>query len=166
MIENVTMGEHVNIPFPDLVNLYRCDLADFVFVGPFVEIQVGVRIGKFTKVESHTFICSGVTIGGRVFVGHGVTFVNDLFPAITAAPARLFQTTVGNDVVIGSGATILPAQIGTGAVIGAGAVVTVDVPAWSLVVGNPARVIRQWADLGERNDYFARAKRDNLLALP
>lgn len=163
MIERVEFGGvNIKIPFPDLVNLYGCFIDDYSFVGPFVEIQRGVTIGKFAKIESHTFICEGVSIGARCFVGHGVTFCNDLFPAIDAAPVRLFQTIVEDDVVIGSGATILPRRIGHGAVIGAGAVVTRDVPAWHLVAGNPARTMRIFTDLENRNNFFANRQRDHL----
>lgn len=166
MIENCTLGEGVNIPFPDLVNLYGCTIGAYTFVGPFVEIQRGVTIGKLGKIESHTFICSGVTIGNRVFVAHGAMFTNDHFPAIDAAPVRRFCTDVGDDAVIGSGATILPVSIGVGAMVGAGAVVTCDVSPWSVVAGNPAKVIRQFAGREDRNRYFAQRQRDHLLALP
>lgn len=162
MIENVTGIEDAQIPFPDLVNLYHCTLGFGTFVGPFVEIQRDVITGALCKIESHGFLCTGVTIGDRVFVGHGVMFCNDLFPAIDAAPVRLFQTTVEDDVVIGSGATILPVRIGRGAVIGAGAVVTDHVPHWSLVVGNPGRVVMFFTGRSARNEYFAKRKRDNL----
>lgn len=162
MIEDVTEGEHVNIPFPELVNLYRCSIGSHSFVGPFVEIQAGVIIGSLCKIESHTFICEGVTIGDRVFVGHGVMFTNDLFPAIDAAPVRLFQTQIGHDVVIGSGATILPVRIGDGAVIAAGAVVTKDVRPWTIVRGNPAWEWHSLDDRQGRNEYFATAERDHL----
>lgn len=165
MIERVEFGgTNIKIPFPDLTNLFDCSIGDYSFVGPFVEIQRGVTIGKFAKIESHTFICEGVTIGDRAFVGHGVMFTNDLFPGIDAAPVQLYQTIVGDDVVIGSGATILPCRIGQGAVIGAGSVVTRDVEPWTVVVGNPAREINEFTThtLQERNAFFATAKRDYL----
>lgn len=167
MIEQVEFGGvNIKIPFKDLVNLYGCSIGDYAFIGPFVEIQRGVTIGKFAKIESHTFICEGVTIGNRVFVGHSVTFCNDLFPAITAVAVRLFQTIVEDDVVIGSGATILPCRIGRGAVIGAGAVVVADVEPWTLVVGNPGRTLRMFYDREERDKYFAARSRNYLLAIP
>jgi UDP-2-acetamido-3-amino-2,3-dideoxy-glucuronate N-acetyltransferase len=164
MIENVNRGRNVKIPFPNLCNLYGCTIGDGSFVGPFVEIQRGVTIGTHCKIESHTFICSGVAIADRVFVGHGVMFTNDHFPAIDAEP-QLFSTLVHGRVVIGSGATILPVTIGEGAVIGAGSVVTTPVPKLSLVVGNPARVVVQWVDFEAREKYFASRKRNDLLAL-
>lgn len=166
MLENVVLGKEVTIRFPELCNIYGCSIGDFSMIGPFVEIQKGVVVGKLVKVESHTFLCTGCVIGDRVFIGHGVMTTNDLFPAIDAAPVRLFRTIVENDVVIGSGATILPVTIGQGAVIGAGAVVVANVPAWAVMAGNPAQVVAGFAGLVERNKYFATAKRDHLLALP
>ncbi|WP_312890542.1 acyltransferase [Rhizobium laguerreae] len=126
-------------------NVYDCVLGDDVFVGPFVEIQKNVRIGNRTRVQSHSFICEFVTIGDDVFVGHGVMFVNDTFA--TGGPARgnksLWRsTTIGNDVSIGSNATILPVTICDKVVIGAGAVVTKDITTPGIYAGNPARKMR------------------------
>jgi acetyltransferase-like isoleucine patch superfamily enzyme len=119
-------------------NLYGCTLGEHVFVGPFVEIQRDVTIGDHTRVSSHTFICSHVSIGSYCFIGHGVMFVNDKFDApLESWIAR--KTTIGNNVRIGSNATILPVTIGNNVIIGAGAVVTKDVPDNTTVVGNPAR---------------------------
>lgn len=154
MIEDCTLGREAIIYHPDLCNLYGCTIGAHSTVGPFVEVQRGVTVGKFSKISSHTFICDGVTIGDRVFVGHSVSFTNDLYPAITG-PFVKVQTVIEDDVSIGSGATILPVTIGRGAIIGAGAVVTKDVPAYAIVAGNPARVVRQFADLDERQKYFA-----------
>jgi UDP-2-acetamido-3-amino-2,3-dideoxy-glucuronate N-acetyltransferase len=165
-VENITLGKHAVIRFPELCNIYDCEIGDYSFIGPFVEIQRGVTIGQFAKIESHTFICEGVTIGDRCFIGHSVTFCNDLFPAIDAAPVRLFQTIVEDDAVIGSGATILPVRIGNGAVIGAGAVVVDPVPNWSVVVGNPGRIVAGFTNLKDRNEYFAARQRNYLLAIP
>ena len=127
-IVNVSFGERVKIVEP--VNLYGCTVADDCFVGPFVEIQKNVNIGERVKVQSHSFICELVTIGNDCFIGHGVMFVNDLFT--NGRPAGGDQslwksTTIGNNVSIGSNATILPVSICDNVVIGAGAVVTKDI---------------------------------------
>ena len=141
-IVDVEFGSDVKIVQP--VNLYGCRISDGVFVGPFVEIQRNVVIGRRTKVQSHTFICDLVTIGDDCFIGHGVTFVNDTF--FTGGPAlgdrALWRPTkVGNNVSIGSNATIMPVSICNGAVIGAGAVVVYDIDTPGRYVGNPARRI-------------------------
>ena len=165
MIESLKRHPNARIPFPQLCNIYECEIGDS-FVGPFVEIQRGVVIGDLCKIESHTFICTGVTIGDRVFVGHSVTFCNDLFPAIVGnvGPTRYQATTIEDDVIIGSGSTLLPVKIEWGAVIGAGSVVTKDVPSFAVVAGNPAKIIRQFDNRYERDKYFAHAERDHLLA--
>ena len=155
MIEQCTIGQEATIYHPDLCNLYGCTIGAFSTVGPFVEIQRRVTIGKFCKISSHAFICDGVTIGNRVFVGHGVMFTNDLYPGITG-PFVKVSTIVEDDATIGSGATILPVTIGRGAIVGAGAVVTEDVPAYAIVAGNPARVVRQFASADERRAHIER----------
>jgi acetyltransferase-like isoleucine patch superfamily enzyme len=135
-MKNVKVGSNVTIsPY---TNLYGCELGDNVFVGPFVEIQSDVTLGKNSRVSSHSFICSGVAIGEDCFIAHGVMFTNDLF---TEGREDWVQrgTTIGNNVRIGSNATILPVNIGDNVVIGAGAVVTKDVPANTVVKGNPAK---------------------------
>jgi acetyltransferase-like isoleucine patch superfamily enzyme len=124
------------------VNLYECTLGESCFVGPFVEIQKGVVIGSFTKIQSHSFVCELVSIGEQCFIGHGVMFVNDLFS--DGAPAngdksKWKSTRIGNKVSIGSNATILPVTICDQVVIGAGAVVTKDILEPGTYVGNPAR---------------------------
>jgi acetyltransferase-like isoleucine patch superfamily enzyme len=124
------------------VNLYECTLGESCFVGPFVEIQKGVVIGSFTKIQSHSFVCELVSIGEQCFIGHGVMFVNDLFS--DGAPAngdksKWKATRIGNKVSIGSNATILPVTICDQVVIGAGAVVTKDIMEPGTYVGNPAR---------------------------
>jgi acetyltransferase-like isoleucine patch superfamily enzyme len=129
----------------DFVNLYECTLEADVFVGPFVEIQRGVRVGRGSRISSHTFLCEGVTIGENCFIGHGVMFANDLYDSDVPNTGdwSLRETHVGDHVRIGSNATLLPVRIGDHAIVGAGAVVTVDVPAHGVVVGNPARLLRR-----------------------
>jgi acetyltransferase-like isoleucine patch superfamily enzyme len=140
--EDVVFGDNVKVVSP--VNLYGCSIADNCFIGPFVEIQKDVTIGANTKVQSHTFICELVTIGQDCFIGHGVMFINDLFSA--GGPAngdktRWKNTTIGNNVSIGSNATILPVSICDNVVIGAGAVVTKNISEKGIYAGNPARKI-------------------------
>ena len=144
MLKDVKQGADVKIVEP--VNLYGCELGDRVFVGPFVEIQRGAVIGADSRVQSHCFICDLVTIGERCFIGHGVMFTNDLFSH--GGPARgdrtLYrETAIGNDVSLGSNATILPVKIADGCVVGAGAVVTKDLLVKGVYAGNPARLIRK-----------------------
>lgn len=142
-IREVKMGANVKIVEP--CNLYECELGDEVFVGPFVEIQKGVKIGEKSRIQSHTFVCELVSIGESCFIGHGVMFVNDLFenggPARDSALWR--ETKIGNNVSIGSNATILPVSICDGVVIGAGSVVTKDITKKGIYAGNPARLIRE-----------------------
>lgn len=139
--KDVKIGKRVKIPFPELVNIYGCRLEDGVFVGPFVEIQKGVRVGQGSRISSHSFVCEGVVIGKKVFVAHGVMFINDKFSDAKGRGWKLRKTYVGDGVKIGSNATILPVKIGKGSMIGAGAVVTKNVPPNSIVVGNPAKII-------------------------
>lgn len=147
---DVKLGRDVRI-FA-FVNLYGCSIGDNTKVGTFVEVQKGAVIGKNCKISSHTFICEGVTIEDEVFVGHGVTFINDLYPRATNPDGglqterdwKVVPTLVRRGASVGSGSTILAGvTIGEGAVVGAGAVVTKDVPPWTVVVGNPARVLRK-----------------------
>jgi acetyltransferase-like isoleucine patch superfamily enzyme len=146
VIRDVELGERVMVY--SFVNLYGCRIGDDTVVGPFVEIQDGVSIGRMCRIQSHSFICSGVEIGDEVFVGHGVMFVNDKFPrATTSDGARqgqddweLLPVTVDRRASIGSGAIVLGGvRIGAGALVGAGAVVTSDVAPESVVAGVPAR---------------------------
>ena len=146
---DVKLGQRVKI-FA-FTNLYGCEIGDDVKIGAFVEIQKGVRVGHRCKISSHSFLCEGVTIEDEVFIGHGVTFINDRYPRATTADGRpqteadwrCIATTVKRGAAIGSGATILCGLvIGERATVGAGSVVTKDVPAGATVAGNPARVLR------------------------
>lgn len=140
-IKNVTLGKNVTIIEP--ANLYGCKIGDGAKIGPFVEIQSEASVGKNSIISSHSFVCSGVSIGDDIFVGHGVMFTNDTFDSDTIKNWTMKTTKVGNGVRIGSNATILPVRIGDGAIIGAGAVVTKDVPAGETWVGNPARKLQK-----------------------
>lgn len=142
-IRDVVFGENVTIIEP--VNIYGCKIGRNSFIGPFTEIQKEVIIGEKCKVQSHAFICELVTIGNNCVIGHGVMFVNDLFQ--TGGPAMgdrelLKSTTIGNNVSIGSNATILPVKICDNVVIGAGAVVTKNITKPGIYAGNPARFLR------------------------
>jgi acetyltransferase-like isoleucine patch superfamily enzyme len=146
---DVVLGEGATVH--EFVNLYGCRVGAYSRVGAFVEIQRDATIGDYCKISTHTFICSGVHIGDRVFVGHGVMFINDRLPKACnpdgtpkgASDYELVETWVEDDASIGSGVTILcGVRIGKGALIGAGAVVTKDVPPGATVAGNPARPLR------------------------
>ncbi len=147
---DVVLGSNVRIFQPDLVNLYGCVIGDNVRIGAFVEIQKGVRVGSDCKISSHSFLCEGVSLEDRVFIGHGVMFINDLYPQATNPDGSLQQETdwkvtrihVRAGASIGSNATILGnVTVGTGALVGAGAVVTHDVPDYAIVTGVPAQVV-------------------------
>lgn len=142
-IRDVRQGENVKVITP--VNIYECELGDDVFVGPFVEIQKGCIIGDRTRVQSHTFICENVILGKDCFIGHGVTFANDLFKngGPDASAESWIQIVLGNAVTVGTGATILTTDICSGAVIGAGSVVTKPVLIKGVYAGNPARLLRE-----------------------
>lgn len=142
-IRNVEFGANITVVEP--VNLYDCSIGDGSFVGPFVEIQGGVSIGKRCKIQSHAFICELVSIGDDCFISHGAKFIND--PFATGGPARgnreLWRhTRIGNHVSIGTNATIMPVTICDHVVVGAGSVVTRSIKAPGIYVGNPARFLR------------------------
>lgn len=144
-IHNVSVGEHVRIY--DFVNLYGCEIGDETQIGAFVEIQKGVKVGRRCRIQSHSFLCEGVTIEDDVFIGHGVMFINDNNPSVKKTRNKTWKlepALVKKGAVIGSNATILGGiVIGRNAVIGAGAVVTKDIPARTTVVGNPAKKIEK-----------------------
>lgn len=142
-IHDVNFGNNVTIINP--VNLYGCSIDSDCFIGPFVEIQKGVKIGKRCKVQSHSFICELVTIGNDCFISHGAMFINDLFSTGKPAGGRkeLWESTdIGNNVSIGTNATILPVKIVDDVVVGAGSVVTQNILESGIYAGNPARKIR------------------------
>jgi acetyltransferase-like isoleucine patch superfamily enzyme len=146
---NVRLGRDVRLS--KFINLYGCEIGDETKIGAFVEIQKNATVGKRCKISSHSFICEGVTIEDNVFIGHGVMFINDSYPRATAAGGSLQteadwkveKTIIRKGASVGSGATVLANLcVGENAIVGAGAVVTKDVPPNTIVVGNPARVLR------------------------
>jgi acetyltransferase-like isoleucine patch superfamily enzyme len=148
--DDVTCGKAVIIHHSELVNLYGCEIGDESRIGTFVEIQKGARIGKRCKISSHTFICEGVQMDDNVFIGHGVVFINDVYPKAVTDTGELqtdedwsvVPTHIKEGASIGSNATVLCGiTIGKGALVGAGAVVTKSVPDYAVVVGVPANVI-------------------------
>jgi UDP-2-acetamido-3-amino-2,3-dideoxy-glucuronate N-acetyltransferase len=146
---DVKLGRDVKLS--KFINLYGCIIGDETKIGAFVEVQKNAKIGKRCKISSHTFVCEGVTIEDNVFIGHGVTFINDSYPRATSAEGKLQteadwkveRTVVRTGASIGSGATILSRlTIGESAIVGAGSTVTKDVPENAVVAGNPAKVLR------------------------
>ena len=143
-VRDVKFGDNCTIIEPS--NLYECNLGNNVFVGPFVEITHGVKIGDNTRISSHSFICNLVTIGKNCFIGHGVVFINDLFKTgeIINDVKNFFPTNIENNVINGSNSTILPVNICSGVVIGAGSVVTKDIDIKGTYAGNPAKLLRKF----------------------
>jgi acetyltransferase-like isoleucine patch superfamily enzyme len=146
---DVKLGRDVKLS--KFINLYGCEIGDETKIGAFVEIQKNAVVGRRCKISSHTFICEGVTIEDNVFIGHGVTFVNDTYPRATAADGQLQteadwkveRTLIKKGASIGSGVTILAnVTVGEGAIVGAGSVVTKDVAPNTIVAGNPAKLLR------------------------
>jgi UDP-2-acetamido-3-amino-2,3-dideoxy-glucuronate N-acetyltransferase len=146
---DVKLGKDVKLS--KFINLYGCEIGDETKIGAFVEVQKNAKVGNRCKISSHTFICEGVTIEDNVFIGHGVTFINDSYPRATTTAGALQtesdwhveRTLIKRGASIGSGATILSnIVIGENAIIGAGSTVTKDVPANAIVAGNPARLLR------------------------
>jgi len=142
-IVDVKLGASITIIEPS--NLYGCTIGDRSFIGPFVEIQSAAQIGKDCRIQSHSFICSKVKIGDHCFIGHGVTFTNDLFKDGLPSPDAKdwLPTIIEERVSIGSGSTILPVHIVAGCVIGAGSVITKDLNVKGVYAGNPARLLRK-----------------------
>lgn len=140
-IKNVIFGKNVTIIEP--VNLYDCTIGDNVFIGPFVEIQKNSIVNNNTKISSHSFICSGVTIGEDCFIGHGVMFTNDKFDCDVSNNWILKKTMIGNNVRIGSNSTILPIIIENNVIIGAGSVVTKNIKSNLIICGNPAKILKK-----------------------
>ncbi|HEX4643391.1 MAG TPA: DapH/DapD/GlmU-related protein [Candidatus Acidoferrales bacterium] len=146
---DVKLGKGVKLS--KFINMYGCEIGDDTKIGAFVEIQKNASVGRQCKISSHTFICEGVTIEDNVFIGHGVMFINDIYPRATANGAlqteadwKVERTIIKSGASIGTGATILAnVTIGENAIVGAGSVVTKNVPANSIVAGNPAKVLRK-----------------------
>jgi UDP-2-acetamido-3-amino-2,3-dideoxy-glucuronate N-acetyltransferase len=161
--KDVIVGENVQIFQPDLVNLYGCQIGDETKIGAFVEVQAGAQIGARCKISSHSFICEGVTIEDEVFIGHGVMFINDLYPRSanedgslkTGDDWEMQKTLIHKGASIGSNATILAGiTIGKGALVGAGCVVTKSVPDYAIVTGVPGCIT------GDARDQKSNGKKD------
>jgi acetyltransferase-like isoleucine patch superfamily enzyme len=161
--DDVKLG--TNVRLSKFINLYGCEIGDDTKIGAFVEIQKNATVGRRCKISSHTFICEGVVIEDNVFIGHGVTFINDSYPRATTGDGQLQteadwkveRTVIRRGASIGSGATILcSTTVGENAIVGAGSVVTKDVPPNTIVAGNPARILRSIEE--SKEDPHARVK--------
>ena len=160
--DDVKLGKNVRLS--QFINLYGCEIGDETKIGAFVEIQKNASIGSRCKISSHTFVCEGVVIEDNVFIGHGVMFINDSYPRATTpdgnlqseADWKVERTIIKKGASIGSGATILSdTKVGENAIVGGGSVVTKDVPANSVVAGNPAKILRYLEQIMEdKNDRF------------
>ena len=160
--DDVKLG--MNVRLSKFINLYGCEIGDETKIGAFVEIQKNVTVGKRCKISSHSFICEGVIIEDNVFIGHGVTFINDTYPRATSlegnlktdADWKVEPTIIKTGASIGSGATILAnTNIGENVIVGAGSVVTKDIPSNSIVAGNPARILRHINEIVQgKNEHF------------
>lgn len=144
-IKIININFKKRLTYIEPVNLYGCSFENDVFIGPFVEIQKNVKIGKNTRISSHSFICEKVSIGNNCFIGHGVMFTNDLFTGEKSKKkgGNWLPTMVGNNVKVGSGSTILPVKICDDVIIGAGSVITKDIKKPGIYIGNPAKFKRK-----------------------
>ncbi len=167
---DVKLGRDVKLS--KFINLYGCEIGDETKIGAFVEVQKNAKVGKRCKISSHSFVCEGVTIEDNVFIGHGVTFINDSYPRATSAEGKLQteadwkveRTVVKVGASIGSGTTVLSRlTIGENAIVGAGSTVTKDVPENAVVAGNPAKILRYLAGNNGESD-LEQSKRSSIPA--
>lgn len=152
--QDVKLGKNVRIFNPEQVNIFGCTIGDNSFIGPFVEITRNVIIGKNCIIESHAFLCDSVILEDNVFISHGAMFTNDLYPKV-GVRVKYLPTIVKKWASIGTNATIIAGiTIGEYSVVGAGAVVTKDVPPFTIVAGNPAKILKQFTNVEEMQNYF------------